>query len=118
MQSKTSELREELAVLRARLAQLEAQAPDPSRERLITQNSLMYLVKYAAKPSNHPVSGRGGHGGRGGCGGRGGRSMCQIAFPIPTTQEEHVYSLAAPQLVASDDGEAVSSDELCDDSSL
>ena len=57
MQSKESELRQELAVLRARVAQLEAQAPDPSGKRLITQNSLIYLVKCAAKPSDHPVSG-------------------------------------------------------------
>ena len=107
-------LRAELAVLRARVAQLEAQAPDAERERLITKCSLEYLVKYAAKPvkfAAKPIScaGRGGRGSRGGRGGRG--SICPFKYPPASAdQETSVYSKDAPvQLELSDDATSAES---------
>ena len=108
-------LRAELAVLRARVAQLEAQAPDVERERLITKCSLEYLVKYAAKPvAAKPIScgGRGGRGSRGSRGGRGGRgSICPFKYPPASAdQETSVYSKDAPvQLELSDDATSAES---------
>ena len=105
-------LRAELAVLRARVAQLEAQAPDVERERLITKCSLEYLVKYAAKPvAAKPIS-CGGRGGRGSRGGRGGReSICPFKYPPASAdQETSVYSKDAPvQLELSDDATSAES---------
>ena len=105
-------LREELAILRARVAQLEAQAQDAERERLITRcslDSLAYLVKYAAKPNANKVSmleGRGlrlySCGGRGGRGGRGGGGVCRMSFP--NRADRHIYSQAVSvQLELSND---------------
>ena len=43
-------LREELAILRERVAQLEAQAPDPKRERLVTECSAAALHTSSSTP--------------------------------------------------------------------
>jgi hypothetical protein len=67
--------REELAVLRAL-------APDAKRERLITECSLAYLIKYVMKPNIFSeCEGRDlerGRRNRGGRGGRGSRALCSL----------------------------------------
>ena len=70
MQSKESELRQELAALRARVAQLEAQAPDPSGKRLIRHPEQPHLpCQVRSQAERSPCQWRGDRGGRGGRGG-------------------------------------------------